>query len=242
MKTASDDWLVDLEGDGVPSLAVGRLPARSEGEANLLVAKTIAFEQAAASEDWKTRLVFVSDIDQKEFPFTALNRELEALAGSGYQSQQISVGALGNTGARTALLASLNTGSLLVNFAGHGSQQTWRTTLLKNSDALTLTNGTRLPVVTSMTCLNGYFQDVYGDSLAESLLRAPNGGAVATWASSTLTEPVPQADLIRRFFSVAFGSPGVRLGDAVKAAKAATSDQDVRRSWILLGDPMLRLK
>ncbi|MGV8042270.1 MAG: C25 family cysteine peptidase [Thermoanaerobaculaceae bacterium] len=242
MKAASDDWLVDLKGDGMPALAVGRLPARSESEASLLVAKTLAFEQAGAGESWKTSLVLVSDIDQSGFSFTTLSQDLEKLAGPGYQTQHIAVGALGNTGARTALLASLNAGALLVDFAGHGSQQTWRSTLFKNADALTLTNGGRLPIVTSMTCLNGYFQDVYGDSLAEALLRAPNGGAVASWASSTLTDPTAQADLVRAFFSLAFGPTAPRLGEAARAAKAATSDPDVRRSWILLGDPMLRVK
>jgi len=39
-----------------------------------------------------------------------------------------------------------------------------------------------------------------------------------------------------------FGSRGLRLGDAIKSAKAAISDGDVRRSWILLGDPTMRLR
>ena len=43
-----------------------------------------------------------------------------------------------------------------------------------------------------MTCLNGYFHDTTFPSLAEQLLANPQGGAVAVWASSTLTLPAPQ--------------------------------------------------
>jgi len=32
------------------------------------------------------------------------------------------------------------------------------------------------------------------------------------------------------------------LGEAVRRAKAAVSDQDVRRTWILFGDPTTRLR
>jgi hypothetical protein len=241
LKTASDDWFADLNGDAIPDIAVGRLPARSADEVNLLVAKTIAFEQASSSETWKQHLVFAADADQQDFSFSGLNRELQGLAGPGYTSDQIAVGDLGVGGARTELLASLNAGALVVNYSGHGSEQTWHD-LLDGSDAASLSNGARLPVVTALTCLNGFFQDVNVDSLAESLLRAPNGGAVAVWASSALTEPTAQAAMARQFFTVAFGTNGARLGDAIRTAKAATISVDVRQSWVLLGDPMIRLK
>ena len=56
------------------------------------------------------------------------------------------------------------------------------------------------------------------------------------WASSGLTEsgsqlPIDEA-LVRLLFS---GT--TTLGDATRAAKAATTDMDVRRTWILFGDP-----
>jgi hypothetical protein len=44
--------------------------------------------------------------------------------------------------------------------------------------------------------------------------------------------------LVRLLFS---GTP-ITLGDATRAAKAAASDMDVRRTWILFGDPTTRLR
>jgi hypothetical protein len=39
-----------------------------------------------------------------------------------------------------------------------------------------------------------------------------------------------------------FNGESLTLGEAVQRAKAATSDGDVRRTWILFGDPTTRLK
>ncbi len=39
-----------------------------------------------------------------------------------------------------------------------------------------------------------------------------------------------------------FQGSGLTLGEAMVRAKAAVSDPDVRRTWILFGDPALRLK
>src|SRR6266705_3107964 len=41
METASDDWFADFNGDGVPELAVGRLPVRTSQEAQRMIPKII---------------------------------------------------------------------------------------------------------------------------------------------------------------------------------------------------------
>ena len=38
-----------------------------------------------------------------------------------------------------------------------------------------------------------------------------------------------------------FGN-GLTLGEAINRAKQTVGDEDVRRSWILFGDPAMRLK
>jgi hypothetical protein len=93
-----------------------------------------------------------------------------------------------------------------------------------------------------MTCLNGHFQAPNADSLAESLLTARNGGAIAVWASSGMTEPEGQAAVNRELVSLLFNGESLTLGEAVRRAKAATGDSDVRKTWILFGDPTTKLK
>ena len=147
--------------------------------------------------------------------------------------------------ARGAVLAGINRGPLFVNYIGHGSMDLWRGDLLTSQYADTLANGLRLPFVVSMTCLNGLFNDPYAESLAGVLLKNADGGAVAVWASSGLTEPdgqlVLNEELMRLFFN-AQGLTGLTIGEAAARAKAAVTDMDIRRTWILFGDPTTKLK
>jgi Peptidase family C25 len=130
---------------------------------------------------------------------------------------------------------------LLVNYMGHGSVEGWAGGLLSEADAATFTNSNRLPVFLTMDCLNGYFQDVYSTSMAESLLLAPNGGAVAVWSSSGLTDAAPQAELDQQAVGNMFSAQNPALGDAIRAAKAKVNVFDVRRTYILFGDPAMKL-
>lgn len=108
------------------------------------------------------------------------------------------------------------------------------------NDALQLRNQSPALFVI-MNCLNGYFQDPASDSLAEALMKSP-GGAVAVWASSAMTYADSQAPMNAEFYRQLFATSRPRLGDAAVRAKASTSDLDVRRSWMLFGDPTMRFK
>jgi len=145
--------------------------------------------------------------------------------------------------AREEVLAGINSGKLLVNYDGHGSVEVWSgEDLLDDMAAASLTNGSRLPVFLIMNCLNGFFHDVYTESLAEALLLSKSGGAVAVWASSGLTSPEPQLQMDQNVVKLLFTEPSLTLGDATRRAKSDITDSDVRRTYILFGDPLLRLK
>jgi hypothetical protein len=118
----------------------------------------------------------------------------------------------------------------------------WADGLLSSEEVAGLTNGNAAPFVLSMTCLNGYFQDVYTYPLAKALLAAPNGGAVAVWASSGLTDASPQSNIDQAMVKALYGASGTTIGQAARAAKSLTTDLDVRRTWILFGDPAMKLQ
>jgi hypothetical protein len=46
IETASDDWFVDFNGDGLPDIAIGRIPLRTAEEAAGVVSKLIGYEQS----------------------------------------------------------------------------------------------------------------------------------------------------------------------------------------------------
>jgi hypothetical protein len=135
----------------------------------------------------------------------------------------------------------IDLGQTLINYVGHGSVAVWHDNLLTSDEARVLDND-RYGLVVSMTCLNGFFDDPSELAMAEAFLEAPAGGAVAVWASSALTESKDQAPIDEALVQLLFSGTPITLGDATRAAKAAASNMDVRRTWILFGDPTTRLR
>lgn len=79
-------------------------------------------------------------------------------------------------------------------------------------------------------------------SLSIRFLSKALGGAVAVWASSGLTEPDKQLVMNKELMRQWFNGQWLTVGEAVLRAKRAVSDLDVRKTWILFGDPATKLK
>jgi hypothetical protein len=235
METASDDWLADFDGDGVADMAIGRLPLRTAADADLMVNKIISYE--GMTPDPQRKVILVAD-----YSFEGSSSAVQGLVPAAVPVLVINRSSSDDGTIHTQIVNGINQGPRLVNYVGHGSIGVWTgAPVLSTDDTPSLTNNSRLSVFVMMTCMNGYFENAYDDSLSEALLRNP-GGAVAVWASTGLTEP-PGQDLIdQEFYRQLFGGTQPTLGYAVLNAKHATADSDVRRTWILFGDPAMRLK
>ena len=236
-ETASDSWLADFNGDGIEDLAVGRLPVRTAQEASAMAGKIVSYESASGSES----MLLVADRNDG-YSFESANSALRQLIPPGLRIEELDRGSLDDATAKSLLIQAVNRGQKIVNYTGHGAIDNWRG-ILRNEDALGLTNADHLSLFITMTCLNGYYQDPVMDSLGESLMKASRGGAVAVWSSSGLTMPDNQSLLNQQLYRLLFnGSAADRLGDLTMRAKSAITDPDVRRTWTLLGDPTTRLK
>jgi len=240
METASDDWFVDADDDGFADLGVvGRLPARSEAQVAAMVSKIIGYEQAAGG-DWQRSVLLVSDQKSDGVDFASQNDRTRALLPDTYQVTHIRRGTDPDAG--QLVKAGLSQGAALVSYAGHGSVASWELDLLTTDDVPGLTNGGKLPIVVALNCLNGFFQSLFPEeSLAEALVRAPNGGAVGVWASSGLTSPQWQWRMNLELYRQIFQGGWATIGEAMRAAKQIVGDPDVRRTWIYFGDPVTRL-
>jgi hypothetical protein len=239
METASDDWLVDFNNSGLPSMAVGRLPSRTPAEVSLMVSKIMSYERERESNPPLRGAVMVADSG-----FEMQSTQTRGLLPPNITVQTINRAEVGNDDVTRALIVDdLNQGPTIVNYYGHGSVRVWTGAGLLDSDlASNLTNTNRLSLYVMMTCLNGYTHDVFVDSLGEAVLKAQNGGAVAVWASSGFVESQPQFDMNNEFYRLLFGAQSLRLGEAARRAKGAISDPDVRRTWMLFGDPAMRMR
>jgi hypothetical protein len=116
METASDDWLADVDGDGLAEMAVGHLPVRTVEAADRLVAKIVGYNQAGAGSG----VVLVADLNDG-FDFGAMDEALWELIPPTVPVEEIDRGQMGASAAKSQLLASLNRGPALVNYTGHGS-------------------------------------------------------------------------------------------------------------------------
>ncbi len=241
LKTASDDWLSDFNNTGFATIATGRLPARSADDAQTMVGKILGYAHAQPAS-WTNDSMLVADTDDPSVSFSQAAQALQKFLPQSMNVSDVFAGTLGPGAAKQNLMAGINSGQLLVNYNGHGSVEIWGSDLFDDTAASALNNGNKLPVFVAMNCLNGFFHDVYTESLAEALMLARNGGAVAVWASSGLTAPDPQFQMDQTLVKTLFAQPSITLGDAVLFAKSGIADQDVRKTFILFGDPLMRLK
>lgn len=241
LETASDESLADIDGDGIAEASMGRLPVRNANEATLVVNKLISYETTKIGTPGERGGVIVSDSSGGE-DFRGKSQQVRAMMPLNMQVQFINRSDADVNTVRERIIGAFNSGPAIVNFMGHGSAMIWtNANLFSSASASNLQNGSRLPVAVLMTCLNGSFAE-RNDGLAESLIKAQNGGAVAVWASTGLANPEEQFLANQYFYHVLFSNEGILLSDAVREAKRATQDKNFRRSWVFLGDPTSRLK
>jgi hypothetical protein len=249
---AADNRFAEVNGDGVPAFAVGRLPVVSSSELLAYVAKLAAYE-ATPGAGWINRALMLADEVGPNDGLTDFAADSVAVTAGlppGYAPQQIVVTPGGVNAARSALFAGLGAGAGLVNFFGHaGLDRLSPEGLLTTTDAAALANGPRLPLMAALTCSVNRF-DVPGFSpLGEVLANQPRGGVIAIWSSSGLSVH-PEAKALAQTFYLALANPAnLRLGDATQEAfrrYAATPGTPVTSAtldlYTLLGDPAILLK
>ncbi|MGQ0542012.1 MAG: C25 family cysteine peptidase [Blastocatellia bacterium] len=239
-ETGSDEYLADFNGDGLAEMAVGRIAARSGSTISTVLSKVTNWEQNLGANPLSRGVLFTHDLPDG-YDFAGLNGRLRNQLPVGTPTTMIS---RGDPNPNPAIIASINAGKYFVNYSGHGSVGAWANSgFFSNNHVPQLTNVNSLPVFTMLTCQNGYFLSVVGVSLAENLVQSPIGGGVAAWASTGLTTPDLQEIMATRFYNRLGAGTIPRMGDLVRDAKTTIpGGTDVRLSWALLGDPMLKIR
>ncbi len=99
------------------------------------------------------------------------------------------------------------------------------------------TNLDRLPIILSMTCLDGYWIYPGTSGLMETMLRAANGGSVASFSPTGLGVSTGHDQLERGLLKAVFRQGVSRLGAAALAGKVAlySSGQKLRLDRYLHG-------
>ena len=243
---AADNLFADLEGnDGVPELAVGRIPATTPAELDAYVDKLIAHELAAASGR-TIELVLSADDADHAGNFSFASDSIAARVPDGFARERIYLDELPIDEARSRLIESLDRGVGFWNYFGHGGIDRLATEgLFTSADVAALSNGDALPIVTSLTCTIARFELPGFGSLAESLVMAEDSGAIAVWSATGTSVNNEARQLADDFFAEVYEHGADTLGEAIREALAAYSAggglEYMGTIYTLLGDPAIAL-
>ena len=243
---ASDNGLVSVHGDDWrPDLAVGRLPAGNAEELSVMVSKLLRQAKTSSDAEWRTRTAWIAGAEPR---FKDISDAVSDLVEEhGLSKTRVYPDASLSRVDQSRVMDVFNEGHALVHFLGHGGRSVWRTgpqDLQGATDLFTLktvqslTPGHPLPLVLSMTCSSGPFDHPSVSSLAESLLVAPERGAIGIVAASWR---IPAS---QRFSSALIASllqPKKTIGAAVLEAKRAERRRNLVEAYNLLGDPAMVL-
>jgi hypothetical protein len=252
-ETGSDDSLADFDNDGLAEMAIGRISARQASQIETIFQKVMNWEENLGADPLNRGAVFAVDQydSNNDLDFAAITERIKSELPVGMPKTTIQKG---EPNYKANLLSAMNNvvcdpncsseGNYIVNYTGHGATGTWAgTDFFWLGDVPSLNNDNSESVMTMLTCLNGYFLFPVSEGLAETLINHTNGGAVATWASTGLTSPDVQEVMARRFYRKIGEGQITRLGDLIRDAKGViVGGTDVRQSWALLGDPMLKVR
>ena len=236
----SDTLYVDLGGAGVPNLAIGRFPVRTNAELDLMIAKTLSY----AEKSYGRTAFFAADRTDGGVSFKSLNAGFIQGLPAGWLSASVNLDDHDVATAQTQLLAAMNQGTAMVTFTGHSGPREWTFShLFTNAHAAALTNAGQPFVVVQWGCWNTYYVDPVNTYLVQSFLFSGDRGAAAVLGAATLTDSSSE-QLLGELLTPRLVIPGMSIGQALLDAKrelAQTHPElaDVLIGWSLMGDPAL---
>lgn len=172
---------------------VGRISVKNTSELDVIVDKIIGYEEKPYVEEigWYKKAMLVSDVNDPPIGFeNTSNWTYDFLTSKGYSADKI-YKTLGNAN-QGNISAALNDGRAFANFQAHGGITNWAWSGggFCDQDVLALMNNRKLPIVLSMSCDTGMFDDASKDCLGETWLKGNTSkypqvnGAIAFFGSS----------------------------------------------------------
>jgi len=237
---ATDNAYADLDGDGDPELAVGRLAVDEPEELHAVVKKILAYECSTSSGTWRRQINVVAGVGG----FGAFADRVLESAARYFLTQHVPADyRLSMTYAswhspycpdprlfNRTTFERLNEGAWFWVYIGHGGPAEldrvrvpggWQR-ILGQDDLERLDRSTGRPIALLLACETGAF-DWQRECLAEQMLRHPHG-PVAVLAGSRVSMPYGMTVLAQGLMEQCFRRRAPTLGLAVLRAKQAMLD------------------
>ncbi len=260
---ASDDFFGIFFTGGKVNLGIGRLPVRSSKEAIDVVEKIIEYETRGEKDPWKLRFTFVADDglqasgENDRLLHTDQADKISNLVQPLFEKKKIYlydyptvVTSMGRRkpAVNQAIKNSINQGTLVLNFTGHGNPRVWthEGVFARETDFPLMQNKGKYFFLVTATCNYSNFDLLNEQSGGEILTLAPKAGAIATVSASRAVFAGENFEFNKTLYRYLletnqFGQVKQQtLGDIMyKTKQQRTGTNDLK--YLLLGDPALHL-
>lgn len=253
-----DDSEGSVSGSEGLDIGVGRLPVKSQTEAEIVLNKIINYISPNSFGPWRNVMAFIGD-DAEDY--TSHQEQANTMADTilfnqkDYNVNKILLDAYEQVstvqGARypevnQEIDEQVNKGALIVNYSGHGNEKT-----LAHEAVVTLSqinnwsNDKFLPLFVTATCEFAPYDDYELTSAGELILLNPDGGGIGLLTTTRLVYSTDNFRLNQEFLKQLFirdeNQKTNALGEVIMHSKNISTNSTNKRNFSLLGDPALRL-
>jgi hypothetical protein len=250
--------------DNYFDICIGRLAANSAAGITTQVNKIIAYEKTPdVGANWYSKATGIASSqgtgDDNEYDYEHIQIIYDdKLDPFTYNVHNTIYDPTANP---TMVTAALQTGTSIINYTGHGSTTSWGSSGYSNSHIAGLTNGTKLPFIFSVACVNGSYHNTF--CFAEAWMNQQGGGAIGT-VMSTINQPWDPPmrgqdyfnDLLIGGYDYALhtGQNGITTTEGrhsfgsivfnglVLMITESPGDLETAQTWILFGDPSMQVR
>lgn len=240
-----------------PDIAIGRMLVSSTAQAEEMINKVVEYKNPEAYGRWRNEYVMIGDdldggtttfVDTLERIYNDIvaNRPFVNVRKVYTDSyvQEASSGGFRYPQAKEQIISSINYGSLVVNYLGHGGESGMASErIFESSDAQELTNKYKYPLFITATCELTRFDNPYRQTAGEFLYWNPAGGAISL-VTTTRSIFVSAAynlneSLVAKLYAFG-GDVYPTMAEALRQSKAEETNPNLRLV-AFIGDPALML-
>ena len=257
----TDDYFVILDdgesvSNGTVDLGIGRIPANTVSQAELVVNKVENYYSSDALGDWRNVVCFIADDEDGNLHMSD-SEKLATLVNENHKEyitdkiyfdayeQETTTSGEEYPDVTEAINERIKNGVLVMNYVGHANERYLADEhVLDISNINSWSNADMLPIFVTATCEFSRF-DADETSAGECILFNESGGGIGLFSTTRVVYAYSNYLLSRNFYNYVFerdeNGEHYRMGDIMRLAKINTINTTNKRNFSLLADPALML-